>query len=375
MNRSKETENEFFEYEEEKQIELTTEEKNIYGSREPKEFKKIKLLGKGGCGMVWLCRDSQGKEFAVKQISKKKTSDLSSANAGINTMIARREIDLLNFLLNKSDSNENYLINLIDYIEDNNDLWLILEKGGKSLSSLLFKIKGEFLGNERIYSIKKGKFLGHLFEDLNNFKTFIRKMLKFIHFMNESGVVHCDLKPENILVEYEDNNFSLKSLKIIDLGSAFFINNPENFASNTPEYMSPEITDLIERNVSTKDLIAFLKSLKQWPSCVDIWSLGVTLLEIALACPLWMSYKAKVVIRGRVIYKTGLFGVKGRNGTKIYNKQIEVSNSIPKLMQDCLIIDEKERNSLSDLLSQMLDMNYKTRINPLNALKHPFLSE
>ena len=49
-----------------------------------------------------------------------------------------------------------------------------------------------------------------------------------------------------------------------------------------------------------------------------MWSLGVTLLELVLACPLWMSYKAKVVIRDKVIYKTGLFGVKGRESGKIY---------------------------------------------------------
>ena len=64
--------------------------------------------------------------------------------------------------------------------------------------------------------------------------------------------------------------------------------------------MSPEITELIEKNVSNKDVTNFLKNLKQWPSCIDIWSLGVTILEMALSCPLWMSYKAKIMIRGKV---------------------------------------------------------------------------
>lgn len=211
------------------------------------------------------------------------------------------------------------MINIVDYVEDSNDLWLVFENGGKSLSSLIFKIKGEFLGNERIYSIKKGKFLRYLFEDINNLKEFIRKMLHFIHFLNENGIVHCDIKPENILIDFEtknnlcDDDFNLKnsdstkqshikSLKIIDFGSAFFINNPENFASNTPEYMSPEITELIEKNVSSKEMTNFLKNLKQWPWCVDIWSLGVTILEMLLSCPLWMSYKAKIVIHGKVFF-------------------------------------------------------------------------
>jgi hypothetical protein len=45
MNKSKE-DSEYFEYEDEKKEELTTDEKFVYGMREPKEYKKIKLLGK-----------------------------------------------------------------------------------------------------------------------------------------------------------------------------------------------------------------------------------------------------------------------------------------------------------------------------------------
>jgi serine/threonine protein kinase len=298
-------------------------------------------------------------------------------------MIARREIEILNCLKssNSSDTSdtsecENHLINLVDSIDDQNDIWLIFEKGGKSLSSLSFKIKGEFLGNERIYSIKKGKFLCYLFEDVNNLKSFIRKLLNFIKFLNKNGVVHCDLKPENILIDFQKNDrniLEMTKLKVIDFGSSFFINNPDNFSSNTPEYMSPEITDLIERNASSKEVTNFLKSLRNQPSCVDIWSLGVTILELILSCPLWMSYKAKVVIHGKTKYKTGLFGVKGRSGAKIYNKQIEVANSISKLMNDSLINDEGDRNQLGDLLAKMLDLNYKTRITPEDALNHPFL--
>jgi serine/threonine protein kinase len=64
--------------------------------------------------------------------------------------------------------------------------------------------------------------------------------------------------------------------------------------------------------------------------------------------------------------------VKGRNGAKIHSKQIEVSKSIPKLLEESLISDINQRKLLSDLLTQMLDLNYKTRISPINALSHPF---
>lgn len=45
MNKSKE-ESEMFDYEDEKLLELTNDEKALYGNRELKDYKKIKLLGK-----------------------------------------------------------------------------------------------------------------------------------------------------------------------------------------------------------------------------------------------------------------------------------------------------------------------------------------
>ena len=40
----------------------------------------------------------------------------------------------------------------------------------------------------------------------------------------------------------------------------------------------------------------------KYPYAIDIWSLGVMILEILISCPVWMSYKARTIIKGKVIF-------------------------------------------------------------------------
>ncbi len=332
---------------------------------------------------MWLCKNTEGESFAVKQISKK-TADSRDRGSDQSSHAAQRENSVLKTLhLSLDKATKSMVIGVREYIEDSNDIWIVFEKGGSSVSGLIFKLKGEFHNGERIYSIKKGYFLKFLFDDLNNLKIFIRKMLKFIEFLNSNGVVHCDLKPENILIEFDatidfktdksiiNNLFS--KIRVIDFGSAFFVDNPEKFSSNTPEYMSPEINENMDKYGTRTELNNFLQNLKSYPWAIDIWSLGVTILEMAVACPLWMNFKAKVIVQDKVIFKTGLFGVQSRDSAKIYSKQVEVANNVGKILQDSLITDETELYLLTDLLSQMLDLNYRKRISPTKALDHAFL--
>ena len=109
-------------------------------------------------------------------------------------------------------------------------------------------------------------------------------------FLQSINLIHCDLKPENILIY---NDFRIK---LIDFGSCHFFEAKE-FQGPTPEYLAPEILMQNERNVFT----------------VDVWSLGVLLLEIVIGIPVWISFKLKND-------QIGIFGVKGRSVTKIVQK-------------------------------------------------------
>ena len=392
LNSQKITNNEEYFYEnDEKEVELTKEEKAIYGNRNMKHYIKKKLLGKGGCGIVWLCYknisddlDLYINEYAVKQISKKSSNTPSLANLNINEdnfKIARNEIKMLKLLNEKNIINENEKNNriceiipkLYEFYEDNNDIWFSFEKGGKSLSGLSYKIKGEFEKGERIYHIQKGIFLKLLFTNIKQFKSFIRRILLGIEFINNNGIIHSDIKPENILIEYNnDDNFEIKSIKIIDYGSAFYYENTSSISSNTPEYLCPEITQGNKKFL--KDL-SNMDNDKKYINCIDIWSFGITLLELCLCCPIWMSYKSKILINGKTFYSFGYFGCRGREGHKIYQKQIELSKNLEKILKNSMLyfFNKYDRENFINLLSRMLEFDYRKRIKIKEAINHEFL--
>ena len=93
----KKNNNDIFIYDENKPITLTQEEISIYGDRTMKGYKKIKILGKGGYGVVWLCKKinfdgHNNMDYAVKQTSKKNSPAHIKEDV---LQIAKNEIDIL----------------------------------------------------------------------------------------------------------------------------------------------------------------------------------------------------------------------------------------------------------------------------------------
>ena len=377
----------------EKQVELTKEEKALYGDRIMKGYFKTKLLGKGGYGVVWLCHNNYSqKEYAIKQTSKKKTPDCPHNLSNL-LPIARNEIAVLSLLNNKDidinkeinktsndtdidivDNNCELIPKIYDAYEDNNDIWLSFEKGGNSLSNLCFKIKGEFEKGERIYLIQKGQFLVSLFSNISQFKYLFKELVKGINYINNKGIIHSDIKPENILIEYTKslNSFYITSIKIIDYGSAFLFNEiSSSTTSNTPEYLCPEIT------TGNKNFIKDLTNNNKYINAVDIWSLGITFLEMCLCCPIWMNFKSKIIINKKIVYSSGIFGCRMRDSNKIYHKQIEVYKNLNKILKNSLLymFQKQDKENFIDLLGKMLNIDYTKRINTEEILNHPFLKE
>ena len=110
----------------------------------------------------------------------------------------------------------------------------------------------------------------------------------------------------------------MSEVKIIDFGSSFdFSKVNDKVEITTPEYLPPEILDFAEfkkMNIGNTYNETVMQQLKidrrLWQWSIDIWSLGVIILEMIIGFPVWMSYKGRVVLKDHSSnIMPGIFGV------------------------------------------------------------------
>lgn len=138
-----------------KKFDLTDNEKKIYGNRCPSGYTKQKVLGRGGCAIVWLAEKDNGPVYAIKQFPKKQSS-VSSSQVEIEIF------ETLNCEALSDHKGHEYISHLVEKIDEKKDVWLVYELGGNALSKMLFEVKGEFHNGERIYFINHQHFYSDL---------------------------------------------------------------------------------------------------------------------------------------------------------------------------------------------------------------------
>ena len=197
-------------------------------------YDKVKMLGEGSFGEVWLVRNKiLGKEYAMKVIEK---SPYSNTKQIINEINILKTLDHPNILkiLNFHLDNDKYYI-ITDYCPEGELFHEISKKG------VFSEIETSFI----IYQI-----------------------LQAVRYCHKMRIVHRDIKPENIMIMGREKN-GLLHVKLIDFGTAklFDVGNKQKALVGSSYYIAPEV----------------LKG-KYDEEC-DLWSIGVIMYIMLTGVP------------------------------------------------------------------------------------------
>ncbi|GAA5898166.1 hypothetical protein JCM6882_003340 [Rhodosporidiobolus microsporus] len=226
----------------------------------PSSFQKIRMLGKGDVGKVYLVREKQTQKlYAMKVLSKK---EMIKRNK-IKRALAEEEI--------LAGSNHPFIVTLYHSFQSDDYLYLCME----------YCLGGEFF---RALQTRPGKCLPE--EDAKFYAAEVVAALEYLHLM---GYIYRDLKPENILLHetghimLSDFDLSKQSdanggapaairmvgpngVPLVDTKSCIADFRTNSFVG-TEEYICPEVIN--GRGHS---------------SAVDWWTVGILIFEMLYGC-------------------------------------------------------------------------------------------
>ena len=208
----------------------TNEEKKISVN----DFDKIKIIGTGSFGKVYLVQYKKDEQYyAMKMLEKSLIKEKDQEEHTITERI------LMSKLKNP------LLVKLFYCFQDAKYLYFIME----------------FIqGGELIYHLKK-----QIRFDDEKTKFYIAELILALEFLHNNNIIYRDIKPENILIDKTGH------IKLVDFGlSKVFKNTDEKMLTicGTPFYLAPEIVEKKGYNYSA-----------------DWWSLGCLMYEMLSGNP------------------------------------------------------------------------------------------
>ena len=326
-------------------------------------------LGRGTFGQVFECCIEGSEERVAIKVIKNQAAYYHQA---------RVEIGILQLLNTNVDPyDERHIVRLKDFFLHRGHLCLVFEV----LSLNLYEL------------IRRNRFRGL---SLSLVRVFCSHILEALAVLKESSVIHCDIKPENILLKDAVSG----EVKLIDFGSACFRNRTVYTYIQSRFYRSPEV------------VLGY-----DYTEAVDAWSLGCVAAELFLGLPLFPAASEhdllerivecigpiprEILMYARHTSKFYGFSSFDRNSSAIrllsakefealnmrkapkgkqyfdHNSLADIINAYPMKsgLSDAAIASEREnRESFTDFLLGLLDLNPNSRWTPLQALKHPFIA-
>ncbi|XP_042358470.1 STE20-like serine/threonine-protein kinase isoform X2 [Plectropomus leopardus] len=254
-------------------------------------------LGDGAFGKVYKAQNKQNGTLAAAKVIDTKTEDELE-----DYMV---EIDIL------ASCNHHHIVKLLDAFYFEGKLWILIEFcAGGAVDAIMLELERPLTEPQ--------------------IRVVCRQTLEALSYLHESKIIHRDLKAGNILlsldgeVKLADFGVSAKNTKTLQRRDSFI---------GTPYWMAPEVV-MCE---TSKD--------RPYDYKADIWSLGVTLIELAQVEP--PNHEMNPM---RVLLK------------------------IAKSEPPTLMHPSRWSPEFNDFLRKALDKNVDNRWGTLQLLQHPFVT-
>ncbi|KAL6121470.1 hypothetical protein NUSPORA_01608 [Nucleospora cyclopteri] len=266
-------------------------------SRNLDEYCFEEKINTGTFGEVSLYKNRTGMRFAIKKFIYK--------NSGTVHLTTLREIK--NLL--KLDCHQN-LIRIEEIVVKNGVIYAVFPFYKKSLSGLKY-------------------------EFMKDLKNHFKQILNGVRFMHDKKIIHRDLKAANILIDSRD------TIKIIDMGMSRTISPTMTSLVTTLWYRAPELLEFGTKACYTS-----------YDCSVDIWSLGIILLEMLIGQP---PFKGNSEIEQLKMLKKELLNLN--------NRFYFLNEDAKEILKGMLNFNPKERFSIEEILEsqflQNIDLNEK----------------
>eukprot|EP00112_Aurelia_sp_Birch-Aquarium-sp1_P010104 Seg2175.4 transcript_id=Seg2175.4/GoldUCD/mRNA.D3Y31 product="Mitogen-activated protein kinase kinase kinase 2" protein_id=Seg2175.4/GoldUCD/D3Y31 len=255
----------------------------------PRNWKKLRQVGAGAYGQVYLCVDNDtGKEIAMKVVETAFTNPATQKEV----QALEAEIQLLKNLNHER---------VVTYFGTAHD--------SKSISIFMEYLAGGSI-HDKLHSD------GPMQE--NVVRKYTKQILEGVAYLHQNMIIHRDIKGANILIDASN------CIKLADFGASRrlqTIRTLTGFKSihGTPYWMSPEVING-----------------EGYGRKADVWSVGCTVIEMLTTKPPWSEYEPMAA----------LFKI----ATQPTDPHLTCSQVANEFIRACLQRDSKARPSAAELL-------------------------